>query len=321
MEYRYTNRLFRLIQLITEIKTNPRQRPESLYQALGVSKAMFFKDKRAMADLGFEFIYSRKDGEYKITGDGFLPALNLTTSELISLIMAVRQLSSTGDYILTDNALKAIKKIIANTSGEIREFFLATFEDVVLKKGFGCDAKILDDLWRAAQERQRIVITHTQASDGVTRDRLIDPYQIFFKRRALYLDAYDVEEKKVLMFRVNRISRVRFTGVRLENPVVEYNFRARHLHSFSVFAGEDPKLVRIKFDRRTARFIREVCWHSSQRIEELSDGSIIFEVSVSEPKEVAWWALQWGAGAQILDPPDLRSYMAGTIEDMLKIYK
>jgi hypothetical protein len=43
------------------------------------------------------------------------------------------------------------------------------------------------------------------------------------------------------MFRVNRIKRVSFLGVRVATPLVPYNFRERHRHSFSVFVGNPPQ--------------------------------------------------------------------------------
>ena len=145
----YTGRLQRLLALVSEIKTNPRQQPRALYQALGISSSMFGKDRQVLAGLGFAFRYDRGQGQYVITHDEFLPVLNLSTSEMVALIMAVRQLSSTGDYTLTFDAIEAIRKILSNTPAEIRAFLQASLDDVVLKEGFGCRPAILDDLWRA----------------------------------------------------------------------------------------------------------------------------------------------------------------------------
>jgi hypothetical protein len=38
-------RVPRLIRLITEIKTNPRQTPAQLYRTLGISRSRYFQDK------------------------------------------------------------------------------------------------------------------------------------------------------------------------------------------------------------------------------------------------------------------------------------
>lgn len=86
----YSKRLQRLLLLVNEIKTNPRQTPEALWASLGVSRAMLYKDRQALAALGFTFHYDRRQRGHVITQDRFLPVLNLSVSEVLALIMAVR---------------------------------------------------------------------------------------------------------------------------------------------------------------------------------------------------------------------------------------
>ena len=74
--------------------------------------------------------------------DRFLPVLNLSISEVLALIMAVRQLSSSGDYTLTYDAIAALRKVVSNMPGEVRAL-QTSLDDVVLQEGFGCDATIL----------------------------------------------------------------------------------------------------------------------------------------------------------------------------------
>ena len=316
--HQYTRRLQRLLTLVNEIKTNPRQSPEALYTALGVSSAMFYKDRQMLAELGFAFRYDRRQRQQVITQDQFLPVLHLSTSEVLALIMAVRQLSSSGDYTLTYDAIAALRKVISTTPAALRAFFQASLDDVVLQEGFGCNAMLLQDLWHALQERQRLRIVHDRGSGPQTW--VIDPLQILFKRRALYLDAYVVEERTIKMFRINRIQRVDRLGVRVPEPVVPYNFRERHRHSFSVFVSEQVQRVRIRFGPEVRQYITETRWHSSQQVEDLPDGGCILQVEVSEPREVGWWALQWGASAEVLEPESLRQEMAVTARKLVEVY-
>jgi predicted DNA-binding transcriptional regulator YafY len=319
MQQQYARRVQRLLTLINEIKTNPRQQPEALYATLGVSRAMFYKDCKLLATLGFTFRYDRSQRQYVITQDQFLPVLSLSTSEVLALIMAVRQLSSTGDYTLTYDAIAALRKVISNMPAELRAFFRASLDDVVLQEGFGCNAAILHDLWHACQEQQRLRLVHDRG-DG-PQEWVVDPYQIFFKRRALYLDACVVADRAVKMFRINRIKQVSRIGVRLSTPIVEYNFRERHRHSFSVFVGERVQRVRLKFRPEVRQYITETRWHNSQQITNLPDGSFFFQVDVSEPREVGWWALQWGASAEVLEPESLRQEMRETARALVKVYE
>ncbi len=167
-------RLQRLLTLINEIKTTPHQAPEALYTSLGISRAMFYKDCQVLKDLGLAFHYDRQQRRYIITQDRFLPVLNLSTSEMLALIMAVRQIASTGDYTLTYEAIAALRKVVSNTPAEVRAFLQASLDDVVLQDGFGCNPTILHDLWDACQKHQRLRIMYDRG-DG-PREWVIDPY-------------------------------------------------------------------------------------------------------------------------------------------------
>src|SRR5437016_3971060 len=227
----YARRLQRLLMIINEIKTTPYQAPEALYTSLGISRAMFYKDCRLLKDLGFAFHHDRQQRRYIITQDRYLPVLDLSTSEMLALIMAVRQIASTGDYTLTYEAIAALRKVVSNTPVEIRAFLQASLDDVVLQDGFGCNPTILHDLWDACQKHQRLCIVYDRG-DG-PREWVIDPYQLFFKRRALYLDACVVETRQVKMFRIDRIKSLALLGVRMPTPREPYNRRDRHYHSLS----------------------------------------------------------------------------------------
>jgi predicted DNA-binding transcriptional regulator YafY len=316
--HQYPRRLQRLLALINEIKTNPYQAPGALYTSLGVSRPMFYKDRQVLQALGFAFHYDRQQHRYIITQDRFLPVLDLSTTEMLALIMAVRQIASTGDYTLTYEAIAALRKVVSNTPAEVRDFLQTALDDVVLQEGFGCNATILHDLWRACQEHQRLRLVYDRGAGP--RAWTIDPYQLFFKRRALYLDACVVDTLQVHMFRVNRITSLALLGVRTPTPLVPYNFRERHRHSFSVFVGQPPQHVRIRFRPAVRQYITETCWHTSQQIDALPDGSFLFTVEVSEPREVGWWVLQWGANAEVLEPESLRQELAETAQALVAVY-
>ena len=73
-------------------------------------------------------------------------------SEAFALILAVRQLSAAGDYILTYDAMEGIQKIIASAQPELRTFLQNVLDESVLHQGFGCDALILESLRQARVE-------------------------------------------------------------------------------------------------------------------------------------------------------------------------
>jgi predicted DNA-binding transcriptional regulator YafY len=313
-------RVPRLIRLIGEIKSNPRQTPKQLCQTLGISRAQFFEDKKMLTEgLGFTFRFNRARHGYEILNDPYLPIVDLQLSEAFALVMAVRQLSAAGDYILTYEAVEGIRKIVASAQPALRQFLQNALDDVVLRQGFGCDPAILDDLRRACGEHHHVAIAYHHYDQDSVRQYDIDPYQLFFKRRALYLDAYDKAARAFRVFRVNRIKRVEFTGVR-GAVIGDYSFAARFQDTFSAFVGEGATIVKVRFSKRIAPYIRESLWHGSQQITALPDGGILYEVRVGYPKEVAWWAMTWGSEAEVLEPPELRAYVAEEARKMAGMY-
>lgn len=314
-----TLKSLRFLQLAATIKIDPLQTPEQLWRNLGIKKAQFHRDRKALEHLGFTFKYDRKQQRFVILKDAFLPVHDLTLTETFALTMAVRQLSAAGDYLLTYGAIDAIKKIIANAPGPQREMLNESLREFVLQQGFGCQEHILDDLRKALLEQYLVIIHYQRPSEAAPKEYEVQPYQLYFKRRALYLDAYYPKAKAYRTFRLNRVKAVRFTDMHFTRHA-DYNFTERHKYSFSVFVGETIQKVRVRFSKRIAPYIREACWHRTQDLTPQPDGSLLFEVEVNDPREVGWWVLQWGADAEVLEPESLRRELRETAERLVGLY-
>jgi predicted DNA-binding transcriptional regulator YafY len=316
------HRATRLIELICEIKSNPHQTPEQLRQSLKISRSQFFEDRKALANLGFIFDYDRKQRRYLIKKDKFMPVPDLTAVEVLSLVMAVRQISAAGDHTMAFDAVTAIKKIIANSDKHIRELLEYAIDESVLKNKFKVDSRIINELWQARERSVRLEILYDDFSQQSERTMQIDPYALYFKGRALYLDAFDLEQKKVLMLRVSRVKQIlRRVGAFSMRP--DYNFRERHRHSYRVMIGDNPpQLVKIKFTANAARFIYETYQHESERKLWFDNGSLILSLSVSDPREVMWYLVfPWGEEAEILEPEWLREEAARVAQSVVRLYR
>lgn len=315
------SRQARLIRLAAEIKTNPDQRPEELRRTLGIGRSQFFGDCRELGKVGFEFKYDRRERRYKVVKDIFIPVFDFTMTEVISLIMAVRQLSAAGDHTLAWDAVQAIRKVAANAPEPVREILAHAINDMALRDRFRVNPNVMNQLWQARVARRRARLLYDDYSVEKIRWLLADVYMIFFKGRALYADAYLVEENRIAMLRASRIQQVELQQA-IFDVRPEYNFHDRHRHSFRVLVGEGkPQRVKIRFDAKTARYIREAYWHESQRILEGEDGGLILELTVSEPREVLWYLVfPWGEGAEIVEPKWLRDEAAKTVREIYERY-
>jgi predicted DNA-binding transcriptional regulator YafY len=150
----------------------------------------------------------------------------------------------------------------------------------------------------------------------------VEPYMIFFKRRALYMDAYCRNHREIRMYRLNRIRQAELLPQTSFEIRPDYSFKQRHQYAFSVFTGGIPVPVRIRFNPRKAPFIAEVLWHPTQKISPDPDhpDSILFEVTVSHPQEVLWWMRQWGSDAEVVEPQEMREYMLKMAKREVEMY-
>lgn len=79
-------------------------------------------------------------------------------------------------------------------------------------------------------------------------------------------------------------------------------------------------LLKIENLPPVSRWVKEEIRHSTQKIEELSDGSVIFSAEVSGLIEVKKWILEMGSSAQVLSPQSLRQEIEEEIEGMERRY-
>lgn len=319
--------VFNVLNIIAAIKTNPAQTPEQLYTSLGISKSGFYKYKRRLADdIGFVFRYSRKAGRFIIEDEPFLPTLNLEFDELSALVRSMGQFyAAGGDYVTTYHALKAVRKFVALYPNQrIRQQLQDIFDETLYNRGYGCKERILRIIEQAVEEQRIVRIRYVSLSAGQQElQHEIDPYIIYFKRRALYLDAHcRTNWGTIRMYRLNRVQEAAIVPDSAFEVRADYSFKQRHQHAFSIYPGDDPVTVRIRFNQQKAPYIEEVCWHPSQTItpDPEHPGSIIFEVRAAYPKEVVWWMRRWGAGGEILEPQAMRDYARDLAEQELAMY-
>jgi predicted DNA-binding transcriptional regulator YafY len=313
-----SKRIKRLLNIVILVKTEPWKSVPELISQLDISRSQFYKDKDLLATLGFSFDYSRSEKRFVISKDSFIPAEDLTLSEKLSLIMAFRQLSASGDYVLSYDGFQAARKLALSLPEPLRE---SIFEDIVLLQGFGCKKEILKKAQQAVTEKQRIIISYKRPDQEKTTDYELDPYHLFFRKRALYLEGYSWTDNDFRMFRLNRIQRLKSTPYRFSKPKAGYDFGQRHKNAFFAFPGEKTEKVVVKFTNKIRPFIEETLWHHSQQVNEAGNGDIYFTVHIAEPREVMWWTLSWGSEAEVIEPKWLRELAGEEIQSLAQKYQ
>ena len=295
-------RTLRLIRIMQELRSNPRQSFDSILKTFNISRSQFYNDRDALAAIGFKFSYQTGSG-FRILEDRMTPISDFSLSDRVTLLFALEHLSSCGDGLVAAKAIEVGRKLVGGLDSPFKEHLLSLFDREVTQKTYGIDPELYATLIQAVSEGRRVKILYTRSGEWTERWREVDPRRIYMRQRVLYLYARTVDEEPFAWksFRLSRIREIRPTGICLTSDSLEDDgFQEQQKNAFGAFLGVSTQTVKIRFKGEAIPYVREGQWHESQRIEENDDGSITFSVSVAEPQEVIRWSRQFGENAEVI---------------------
>lgn len=153
---------------------------------------------------------------------------------------------------------------------------------------------------RFARDAQRRLQLTYCGSAGEPVQRVIHIHQVVQGRSAWYLVAWCERAKAPRHFRVERILTIELLPDHF-TPRPEL----RRVKAFrDLLAGEQPVLATVAFSPRIARWMREKYPGGVEQGERY-----VVQLPVADPRWLAREVLQYGAEAEVLDPPALRGYL------------
>ncbi len=202
-----SHRLARLLRMIVEVRTQPRKSPEEIARDLGVSIRQFYYDRYQLAKMGFRF--SRGKGRFTIHGDPVVTIMKLPLSEVLALVLATRHLFATNDFSIVRRALEGLYSIVDHMAESQKRLMKSLIQDVIIKDGFGCGPRILEDAIRAVDEQRRILVhfRHGRSEKQIA----LDPVKLYLEQSKLFLESYVVRQKRRARLWVGTIDKIVFT--------------------------------------------------------------------------------------------------------------
>jgi len=253
-----------------------------------------------------------------------LPHVKLSEGEALALICSQQLFSQYKGTPFADSLKGAIDKLYQllpeTISLDLDGISRMISFDVMPPRGeedkLAC---MYDQLANSIAARSTIVIEYYAAYRGETTTRQVDPYHLRYHHGAWYMIGFCHLRKCVRVFAVDRIISCQETGQTFEFPE-DFSLEAFLQHSFGIEVGQTPTNVAVYFDSYIARFIREMNLHSSQQIEELENGGIVFRMCISGLGEVKRWVLSFGMHAEVLEPEHLRKEIQEELQEAFKRY-
>jgi predicted DNA-binding transcriptional regulator YafY len=260
-------------------------------------------------------------GGYYLGKNGDSP-LNLTAEELVALRMSLKSTPFAEGSRIGEQARSAWLKIRQASSGDrlaaaadIASGYSVSFNAPEGSTDPTVAAKLEDGIAR----RKRLRIVYRSQKSNAVKDYTVDPYALVFRRHSWYLLAHCQEHGRVVQFKLVRFQRITETE-HVFDPPKGFSAEDHFQHSWEAWGGGEPVDVRVRFSPRVAMMVAESKRHPSQRTCAQQDGSLIFEAKVSGIEEIAIWILGYGGEAEVLEPPELRRYVADHAAAMAETY-
>lgn len=296
------SRLLDYIQLLAEHPLG--LHVSTLEQRLGVCRDRVYKLREKAQTLGVWILTNKEDSQIKRgwfrleNPDEVKRNLNLAQPELESLRAAIARINN-----LTPLAGQAAARLLGQRWSMAPEPLIYSPLIDEYPKG------VFERVARAIRERRTCKITYKNALNAL-KSYLFDPYALIARDPHIYLVGANHNSRAggfdpIQELRLDQVQALALVRERFTRP--NFDVREYCQRRFRVFGSEgQPVRVRVQFAPEKAGFIRRTRRHSTQVVENLADGGVVWQVEVPISEDLLHFIAGYGPYAKVLEPQELK---------------
>lgn len=305
------------VELIKLLRERPNLSAQEIADALGIHYRSVYRVIDTCMEDGYAIIHENKRFRLRNRDrDQAIIDFSLTGQQAHDLIVAAGSIKT-----LTPHAEEALSEISKHLVGSNLDQEAAVY----YHSYDAIDTAIYRTIIAGIRTCKTLALTYLPTREG--RDatqHLFEPYKVIFWNGHYYVvgrsRAYAHKPSGgVMHLRLDRIGEVGIateaktaseSGAAYQQsltfPKVAFDAREYVERVFGTFGGKrEPVDIALHFPKSVAKAAAEVDRHPSKRLEWLSDGSLIYRLTVPLSQEIIWWAASW-AGVRVLEPLELR---------------
>jgi CRISPR-associated endonuclease/helicase Cas3 len=270
-------------------------------------------------------IYEDVDGKLKLDRSADLMHATFSLHEVMAIHLATRLLATRFDKHNPHaaSALRKLGKALQRLDHHISDHLLRSADVMDEENAFRDPVylDVLEKLTTAWAAGRKIKISH-QMSDGWIGDYILSPYFIepYAVGQTTHVIGLREPPGKIRTLKIERIRAAEILGATYQIPDT-FDPRAILRDAWGIWYTEnEPQAIVLKFHPRVAARVKESRWHRSQKIEEQTDGSLIWRAQIAEPQEMIPWIRGWGADCEVLAPEGLRKALEKEAKRLARVY-
>ncbi|WP_280664930.1 MULTISPECIES: helix-turn-helix transcriptional regulator [unclassified Kitasatospora] len=297
----------RLLNLLSLLQT-PREWPGSeLAERLQVSPRTIRRDIERLRDLGYPVQATLGAvGGYRLAAGAAMPPLLLDDEEAVAIAVGLRTAAGAAVTGIEEASVRALAKLEQVLPARLRRRVGTLNAATVPLAGGGprVDPEHLTVLAAAVTGRERVRFDY-RAGDGAASRRLVEPHRLVAAGRRWYLVAFDNDRDDWRIFRVDRLSDPRSTGVRAvprtlpADDAAEFVSRKLQSRARTYRAVAVLELPRVEAERRLGGAA------AALQLEELDEGRCVLRTEADALEWLAARLLMLGCEFTVQEPPEL----------------
>lgn len=312
--------------ILRDLEGSRRLTIDDLAERTGVTTRTIRRDLEALQLAGFPLYDESHDGRkyWMLEQKAFrrLDATGFTLAELSALYFSRTLVECLAATPFRQDVTSAFDKLGDALTPSMRQFLDRLPLVIQAKAEPGAQAgaragKQTGQLLDATLQHRRVLMRYHSFSSDREKAYLIEPSRVVFAQGALYVVAFVPEYGQTRTFVLDRIKSLSVTEERFEP---DDSGEEAFAHSLGVHQGA-PERVEIAFEPRIARYIRERVWHSSQEVQDRSDGGVVLTLQVSNDFALRSWILGFGPLARALAPASLVADIARELDAAREVYR
>ncbi len=266
---------------------------------------------------------SKKNGYYYSKKDRtFLPSTTLDRQEAEALIVTKKVLTQYKGSPYYDEVSRALDKVLQYLPGTLLPSQLSEIYSFETFTPAAIDPYFFALIEDAIRNKVKINLTYRAFWNSQETERVLQPYRLHYShsKENWSLFGYCELRKKIRSFVVSRIKQVSLTKTPFTIPAT-FSIDRYIEESFNQIHEEETMDIAIRFTPHQAQWIREHRWHSTQVIEEQTDGSVILKMRIGALDAVMHWVMRYGKEAEVLEPKELRQMIIEELRLTKRLYK
>lgn len=234
--------------------------------------------------------------------------LQLTMTEMLSLFLSQQLLLPLAGTQFGNGLQTALQKIrallptraLTHFEGLDGSFFIKNLANHDYS-GQDKEIRILNE---AILSQKCVKVIYRSASKGRETISEFHPYGMVLLHASLYCIGYLACYKAVRTLKVARIKGLTRLEKCFEKPV-DFTLDGHLQGTFGVFQTQKPRRIRVAFTGWAATNVREMQWHSTQKIVKDGKDTVVATFELGNTVEFKRWVLGFGCHATVLAPKEL----------------